>query len=443
MRDSVAAVFTFNDQIYMAQRQAYLKAFPGYHAFPGGKIEKNEGKLCNSLIVDFDNEEEMIELKALCREIQEELNFSIEEAFSKKLINGIYKIATATTPSFNPLRFKNHFYKIELNQKIEFNLDKGEASWGGWKTTTDFVEMFNRNELLAVPPIITLLKELEINPNNQNIIEIDVTFDDDVEVPHIEILHKLHQVMPLSKTLYPATRTNAFVLGDEKVVLIDPAPRDARELEKFLYTIKYFNIREVFLTHHHIDHCDQANTIALELNVPISMSKDTQVLIKKKHSESYFEKLDVLIYSEGDVLTTSNGEEIILYETPGHDKGQLGLAPRSLNWFIVGDLIQGIGTVVIPEEEGDMEDYMNSLERVIKLSPRYILPSHGLALGGTSALTNALEHRRMRENQMIKLSKDGKNLEEMLESIYPELKDSLKPYAMMNIKSHLKKLKQS
>src|SRR3546814_20810533 len=85
--------------------------------------------------------------------------------------------------------------------------------------------------------------------------------------------------------------------------------------------------------------------------------------------------------------------------------------PYDLAWCIVGDLIQGIGTVVIAKPEGDMRKYFATLERLIALNPRVIIPSHGMALGTVYRLEETLKHRRQREQQVLSLWREGKDLE--------------------------------
>jgi 8-oxo-dGTP pyrophosphatase MutT (NUDIX family) len=40
--DAVSIVITCGDEIFAIQRQPFLKAFPGYWAFPGGKVEAGD-----------------------------------------------------------------------------------------------------------------------------------------------------------------------------------------------------------------------------------------------------------------------------------------------------------------------------------------------------------------------------------------------------------------
>ena len=151
-------------------------------------------------------------------------------------------------------------------------------------------------------------------------------------------------------------------------------------------------------------------------------------------------RIKLIFLQEGDVLTDWNQEEVIIWEVPGHDEGQIALAPSSLNWFLVGDLIQTIGTVVIGTPEGDMNKYFKSLSRVIDLNPKFIIPSHGIILGGTNKLRETLKHRLDREIQIKSLFNEGKSKDEILNVVYADLKAELIPYAIKTIEAHLLKI---
>ena len=92
-----------------------------------------------------------------------------------------------------------------------------------------------------------------------------------------------------------------------------------------------------------------------------------------------------------------------------------------MKWFLVSDLIQTIGTVVIGDDEGDMKKYFSSLERVINFSPKVVLPSHGIAIGGVHKLEMTLKHRIFREGQIDKLWKEGRKESDILRIVYDNL----------------------
>ena len=205
-------------------------------------------------------------------------------------------------------------------------------------------------------------------------------------------------------------------------------------------TIKDKEIDAIFLTHHHPDHHHFSNQLALKLKIPIILSQDTQQRLTEKHGESYFKDVELRNASENEEVTHWHGSVVRVYEIPGHDAGQLGLAPDSMAWFIVGDLIQGIGTVVISAPEGDMATYFDTLEKVIVLNPEVIIPSHGIPMRSTHRLQETLKHRRERESQILKLHKSGKSKKDILDQLYAEVDPHLHHLSTKNIESHLAKL---
>ena len=170
------------------------------------------------------------------------------------------------------------------------------------------------------------------------------------------------------------------------------------------------------------------------------MSADTRDRILARQPR-WLDGLTVRVRHHGDIVTTWLGQPVRVLAVPGHDEGQLALMPDNRAWCIVGDLIQGVGTVVIAAPEGDMAKYFATLEKVIALAPKVIWPSHGSALGGTFYLEQTLKHRRQREAQVQALSAAGKSVDEMLAAMYPDTDPRLLPLARMNIDSHLVKLR--
>lgn len=446
MKESVSAVFTTHSSVFFIKRQNYLPVFPGYYATPGGKVDKtdSEAPLQGSL---WPTTVRPQILHALIREVREELNYDLLAAIESGEVLRIDDIGIAITPEFNPYRFKNYYFKITLSHERSFDLDPNEAEFGEWNTPVGLYEKYRAGHVLAVPPAITLLKTFGKNLKHDTPIDMSLPHDPETEVPMIESLYGVRQFLPLSNTFPPANRTNAFIIGDGEdasspKLLVDPSPKDEDELKKFLKSVSKIGFDRLFLTHHHPDHYQFAAEIARHYQVGIDLSADTLERIKKQSGEDYFSGIALTLRKEGDVVTKSLGSPVRVYEVPGHDEGQLALAPDGLNWFLAGDLIQTVGTVVIQAPEGDMKKYFATLERVIALKPKNIIPSHGIIVGGTYKVEETLKHRRQREEQVLALFKESKSVEEMLESIYPGLETSLLPYARRQIEAHLKKLRE-
>ncbi|MBC7715119.1 MAG: MBL fold metallo-hydrolase [Rhizobacter sp.] len=437
MKESVSAVFTTHDQIFFIKRQNYLSVFPGYYATPGGKVDATDStEPLPHAIWPAHMKPEV--LHALIREVQEELNYDLLEGIKNGEVLRIDDIGVAITPEFNPYRFKNYYVKILMNHPKEFNIDLSEVEFGEWNTPKNLLLRYYAGGVLAVPPAVTLLKTFEKDPTHSTPIEMTLPHDPDTEVPMIESIFGVRQFLPLSHTFPPANRTNSFIIGDEDQpkYLIDPSPRDEAELAKFLKSVSKVGFNRILITHHHPDHYEFAREIALQFDAPMEMSQFTYDII----GAEYFKGIVVVLRKEGDVLTKSLGQDVRVYEVPGHDEGQLALAPDNMSWFLAGDLIQTIGTVVIGGPEGDMQKYFNSLRRVIELNPKNIIPSHGIIIGGTNKIVQTLQHRQEREDQIVELLKMGRSLKEILDVIYVGLKPELLPYALKTIEAHITKI---
>jgi glyoxylase-like metal-dependent hydrolase (beta-lactamase superfamily II) len=128
--------------------------------------------------------------------------------------------------------------------------------------------------------------------------------------------------------------------------------------------------------------------------------------------------------------------------TPGHTPDHLAfLEPTSRSLF-TGDAVLGRGTSVIDPPEGDLTAYLRSLQRMRDLSPRVIYPGHGpVVLDAVAKLDEYLEHRAMRERQVLEALQDGRRTpEEMVEEIYADQPSELHPLAARSVLAHLLKL---
>lgn len=435
--DAVTAVLVHGGEIFLARRQLRLAAFPGYHAFPGGKVDREDGSEPLTQAVFAGHEPRLI--RALSRELHEELDYDLIANAGQ--VRAIRQIGTALTPPAAPVRFNTHFYRVDLASRPQFTLCEPEIESAAWAPAAQWLEQYQRGELLLAPPTWAAVNALGKNPQATDAGFTD--FGDPGLLRPFEAMYGVRQYFVRSNTIPPAMHTNCFLIGDADAhrVLVDPSPNSREELERLLQATAELGFQEVFLTHHHPDHRQFADEVARRRGVPIGMSADTLQRIRKLQPQ-FAAGLQVKVYGDGDAVTRWLGHPVHALAVPGHDEGQLALMPDNKAWCIVGDLIQGVGTVVISPPEGDMRKYFATLERVIALQPRAIYPSHGLALGGVHYLEQALQHRRMREQQIKTLFDAGRSMDEMLAEVYRGVDAHLLPLARINIESHLAKLRQ-
>lgn len=445
MREAVCIVVfkdSLDGEMLGITRQSFLSAFPGYLSFPGGKIEKQDQTIDTELSSSFKHIN-FVHLNAIRREVLEEIGFDIK----KLKVNQLDYLGQAMTPEFSPIRFQTHFFTLVIDSPPEMILEPGEIKEAQFKKAVDWLHLYKKSSCLVVAPTLKIIQYFSKRPEideTREVLDLNLEYEPDSEVPYVEFLYGVYQLMPLSHTLPPANRTNCFFIRGDKNILIDPSPKDLAEKKKLINTVdKIGPIDMILITHQHTDHYQYSAELAQTWSAPLSMSEKCFEMIQKREGENYFQNVKIILYKDGDTLGEDfRGEKLRVYELPGHDCSQIGIAPCDLAWFLVGDLIQTAGSVVIPVAEGDMKDYYHSLTRVIGFNPHVILPSHGLPAGGVELLKKVLSHRKKREKQILKYLRQGKEIEEIYEEIYAaeNLPVSFKSLALETIQSHMKHL---
>lgn len=434
-RRAVAGLLCVQGEVLLVQRHVNAPAFPGYWACPGGKVEKDESP--PPAREDFCGLEAEC-LAALQRELHEELDIDIYRLPCK-----VSHLGNVVTPSSAPRRFDTDFFRIDLEQKPDITLDTHEHLCMRWAKPATFWQEYQRGDLLCVAPLQRLLECLTERPDASTVPDLSFRPGQEFGLDLVEPIHGL-RILPLrSNTLPPATHTNAFILGDDisQSALVDPSPANAEvyaQLTGFLDS--WGRPGCIFITHHHPDHHERSTQLAREFGLPMKMSAQTHENILRRWGSEHFNGVEVQFLEDGDVLCICLGHPVRVVAVPGHDNGHLALMPDSAQWMIVGDLYQGVGTVVIGKPEGSMRDYFNSLNKVIALQPKVTVPSHGVALPGTLQIEKTLAHRQQREDRIRALHDAGNDVDAILASEYASVPTALWPLARMNIEGHLEKI---
>lgn len=442
VHDAVTALLLHGRQLCLVQRHPALSAFPGYHAFPGGKVDPEDADepVPHTAFAGVDARK----ARALRRELREELDLDLFAIAGRGGLGEIRCIGQVTTPSWVPVRFRTWFFVVTLDEPPVLRPDGSECVAAEMRPVADWLESYETGRLLLAPPTLLALRSLIADPRLSALPGFPADLDAEREVPWVEPLAGLRILLVRSNTLPPAQHTNAFWIGDEGApkVLVDPSPANSTEFGRLCRRIDAWGLDRVLLTHHHPDHREYADEIARRYRVPLLLSADCRDRLAAKCGESFFSGIEVQTVGDSFELTRWQDEPVHLLPVPGHDEGQLAPMPASRAWCIVGDLIQGIGTVVIAPPEGNMRRYFDTLRRVIDLNPAVVIPSHGMALGTTHYLQQALRHREQREQQILSLHANGHSEDGMLAEIYRDVDPRLQPLARVNIRSHLQKLRE-
>ncbi|MBW3654990.1 MAG: MBL fold metallo-hydrolase [Gemmatimonadetes bacterium] len=171
--------------------------------------------------------------------------------------------------------------------------------------------------------------------------------------------------------------TRTFLVGRERPAVIDPGPANPSHLDAVLTALDGNRPVAILLTHAHPDHADAAPELARRTGAPVMMARGAA-------GPRLFDGA-VRWIGERDRVQTDAGV-LRVVQTPGHAPEHVvflldangGEGDRAL---FAGDLFMGgADTTLVAPPEGDLTEYLRSLDRVQALNPSAIHPAHGPAI---------------------------------------------------------------
>ncbi len=256
----------------------------------------------------------------------------------------------------------------------------------------------------------------------------------------------VEQLALRTPTLPPATHTNSFVVGTREAVLIEPASPYREEVDRVVAWVEErkatgLTLRAILLTHHHVDHAGGAAELRNRLGLPIWAHAATA-----QRLEGQVEVDRLLEHGERIELEGPTPVTLEAVHTPGHAPGHLCFLAREANVMIAGDMIAGIGTILIEPTDGDMQLYLQSLAAMDALDTAALLPAHGDPIvDPRGRLRFYIQHRLKREAKIAAaldlLSRDRPTaIQELLPHAYADTPEAVWPLACLAAEAHLIKL---
>jgi ribonuclease/clavin/mitogillin len=233
-------------------------------------------------------------------------------------------------------------------------------------------------------------------------------------------------------TLPPAAHTNVYLVGPEggPVAVVDPGSPYADQQVVLDAALGAIPIELVLLTHHHGDHVGGAVALAERWGVPIAAHPATARRLAGRIAVTR-------MIEDAEVVHGA-----LAIHTPGHAEGHLCFEVGKAT--IAGDMVAGLGTILIDPSEGDMALYVASLERLLARPAGTLLPAHGPAISdGPGKLREYLAHRLMREARVVEaLAPDAATIETLVATVYSDTPKLLWPLAERSLLAHLAKLQR-
>ncbi|WP_312909204.1 MBL fold metallo-hydrolase [Natronosalvus caseinilyticus] len=237
--------------------------------------------------------------------------------------------------------------------------------------------------------------------------------------------------IPVS-TRAPGGHTNAYVVGEDPAILVDPAGRTP-DLDRI---VRERGVGHVVVTHTHPDHVGAVSSYAAELEATVWARYGRDFRFEAATGV----RADATL-SPGDVLEVGGGSLQVL-DAPGHAPDHLAFVERKTGAVLVGDCAVTEGSVAVGAPEGDMRAYLSTLRRLYARGPPRLYPGHGPPVADPrERLAALLEHRKQRERRVLAAVDGGaRTIDAILDAAYDKPLDGVRDLAGATVEAHLEKL---
>jgi glyoxylase-like metal-dependent hydrolase (beta-lactamase superfamily II)/8-oxo-dGTP pyrophosphatase MutT (NUDIX family) len=463
-----------NPDVFWLKRNEQLAFLGGYYAFAGGQLDEGDFQV---EVANASDAETAAMISGAARELFEELGVLVVRGgelltkgqrvsllddlnsgrmswpqllqhYELKLdANHFTFVGRWVTPPFSPRRFNTWFFLVNCPDKQNPEAISTEHASGEWISAKAALERWHNHQVTMVPPTLHALRTLADGLTSDLVGRfLSVTQARAEAVRRIEFRPNYICFPVRSATRPPATHTNCYLIYTSKEILVvDPGSIYEDEQQALAAMIDELRtagrvVREIILTHLHPDHIGGVNALKSHLGDGVRIAA---------HSETANALTDVQVdrlISDGDVIVLEGDPVITLHalHAPGHARGHLCFHDSEHGILLTGDYIVGLGSVLIDPPEGNMVDYLRSLERMKSLPGLTILfGGHGAAVASPyRKIDEYIHHRLEREEKILRAVQSGaKAPAEIVSIVYTDVNPKAYQMAERAVIAHLEKLR--
>lgn len=464
-------------EVFLVRRSESLAFLGGYHAFPGGQFDAADADVP---VQNCKDEETRTAISCAARELFEETQVlvarggdSLTQGQRASLLDDLqtgrmswpallqhydlYLDASDftfagrwLTPPFSARRFDTWFFLVNCPPKQQAHVaGDAELDSGEWIVASAAVARWQRSEMIAVPPVLHALKTLS-GGLSEDLVQrfLSVPHAHREPVRRIEFRPNYICFPVRTPTKPPATHTNCYLIyTSQEVLIIDPGSPYEDEQQALAACITELIdegrvVRQIVLTHVHPDHVGGVNALRNHLGDQVNVAAHrltAEALIDSIRVDRGVEDAELIkLYGEPEIMLRA-------MHTPGHARGHLCFYEARTGTLISGDNIVGLGSVLIDPPEGNMRDYLGSLERMrALLDLSVILGGHGPAVANSYAkIDEYISHRMERERNILQAVQQGAATpKDVVARVYTDVSPKAYGMAERAVLAHLEKLIQ-
>jgi glyoxylase-like metal-dependent hydrolase (beta-lactamase superfamily II) len=259
---------------------------------------------------------------------------------------------------------------------------------------------------------------------------------------------EVDQVSPLIRRViannpgpFTFTGTGTYIIGKgDGVAVIDPGPDQPEHLQAILDALVGETVTHILITHHHMDHSPLARPLAEATGAVIYGCAVKEVVVEDAvRTEAGYDSFTPDVSVCGGATIGGPGWTFEAIPTPGHTSNHICYALIEENACFTGDHIMGWSTTVVTPPDGNMGDYMASLDVIQRRGFTTLWPTHGAPITEPGPFIDGYRaHRRDRERQILaQLAAGETRIVTMVPKMYVGTDARLYPAAGRSVLAHL------
>lgn len=249
---------------------------------------------------------------------------------------------------------------------------------------------------------------------------------------------------------YTYTGTQSYLVGDTDLAVIDPGPEDAAHTQAIIAALAGRPLAAILITHTHRDHSPGARALKAATGAPVIGCAPLALSDDGPRADASFDHdyAPDRTLADGDSVR-GQGWTLTAVATPGHTSNHLCFALNDTGGaetgaLFSGDHVMGWSTSIVSPPDGNMTDYMASLDKLQTRDDRVYYPGHGDPVTNPRRLVRGMiGHRKQREGQILRLlAAEPCTIPQMVEKMYAGIDPRLLPAAERSVLAHLIDLRQ-
>jgi ribonuclease/clavin/mitogillin len=235
--------------------------------------------------------------------------------------------------------------------------------------------------------------------------------------------------------MFTGPGTNTYIVGTgSQRILLDTGQGVATWVDLLEGALTEYcdgaSLERIVITHGHPDHHG---------GIPDVLARWGEMPILKKPWPGHDLDFPLQVIDDGAIVRTEGATLRALW-TPGHARDHLCFYLEEDKAVFTGDVVLGAGTTVVPPD-GDLGDYLESLERLLTLDLEVIYPAHGPAIHNPyEKIQDYIDHRKLRDLQILDGIDAGVvHVEDLVKRIYTDIPEFVHAAAGVSVSAHLRR----